>query len=307
MRKTDIPTLEVCIPAYNEEINIGSLIVSLAHQNQQNYKLTRICVYSDGGTDNTVRIVTSLRKKYRRLVLLNFPNRRGKVFRLNQMYRSNTSDILVILDADINLRDDYFLSNLADILIKDKEANLVAADPVPVRADGFIPGLLYYSFLMWDYVRLSIPNQDHVQNLWGSAVAFRKSFAQTLKITDGSGEERIYLYLMAKKTNSFRYCQQAKAYYWPVTTISDFIKLAYRSFDKQNRKLDEIFGFETDRITVIPRRYVIAGLIKFIYTNPLQTPLALLANIGHRLLTYLLPMRQQEFWEIVQSTKRPFK
>jgi glycosyltransferase involved in cell wall biosynthesis len=304
--KSALPTLSVAIPAFNEEVNIGHLIDTLMTQNRDNFKLGKITVYSDGGTDGTDRIVTSLGKKYRQLELLDFPNRRGKIFRLNQIFHDNTSDILVVLDADIDLRDKHFLSDLAAVLIHDPRANLVAADPVPVKADGLVPGLLYWTFLMWDYIRLSVPNQDHVQNLWGSAIAYRKSFAHTLEINDGSGEERIYLYLMAKKTDSFRYCRQARAYYWPVTTISDFIKLANRAFSKQNRKLDELFGFKTERITFVSRNYKIAGLARFIYEHPLQTLPAILANAGLRILTYLVPLKQREFWETALSTKKPF-
>ena len=54
MRNNQKPTIEIGIPALNEEANIGYLIESLLKQDKSGYELKRILVSSDGSTDRTV-------------------------------------------------------------------------------------------------------------------------------------------------------------------------------------------------------------------------------------------------------------
>src|SRR5882757_1314182 len=96
-------TLTIGIPAFNEEKNIENFLLSLFKQKLQKVKLDKILVYSDCSSDKTNEIVKKLSKKYPIIMLIEGKSRKGKYFRVNQMFALNKSDVLILLDADIAL------------------------------------------------------------------------------------------------------------------------------------------------------------------------------------------------------------
>lgn len=295
-------SLTIGIPAYNEEVNIESLLLSIFSQKQENFILQEIIVYSDGSTDNTIKIIKELQKKFPMVRLIEGKKQRGKIFALNQIFHSFKSDILIVLDGDIGLLGNNFLSILVEAIVSDPGAKLVAAHQIPLRPSNFIGKIIYASFVTWDYIRLSIPGYDHVQNLYGAATAYKGSFARLIHVPKDAKEERLYLYLMAKKTNGFRYSYSAKIVYWPVSSWHDFIKLASRSFGKDQSKLDKIFGFQTSQVYTIPWKYKAKGIIESIYYQHIYALLALALNLF--LSKVSLRSGKGSKWEISSSSKK---
>ena len=228
MNKRKKPFLTIAIPAYNEEGNIENLIRNILSQKQEYFTLKNIKVYTDACTDRTIPIIKKLQKSYQQIKLIEGKTRHGKMYRQNQIFADCKEDYLILLDADIQPIGQDFINNLSKELIDDPKANLVVAHQIPLKPKNFIGKILSATFLMWDYVRLSMPSQNHLQNFYPSACAYRGSFARTLKFPKVATEDRIYIYLMAKKTNSFRYTFKAKANYWTVSTIRDYINLSHR-------------------------------------------------------------------------------
>ena len=305
--KAKMANLTVAIPAYNEAVNIKNILNCLLRQRHKNFSLREIVVYSDGSTDSTCEIVKRMQNRSPIIKLVEGEARRGKIFRLNQMFRRNRSDLLVVLDADINLIGVNFLENLVRAIASDPNAKMAVAHQIPLRSRNFIGKVVYASYLMWDFIRFSVPNRDHVQNFYGAATAYRGSFVKTLNIPTGLAEERLYIYLTAKKTNGFRYCNSAKILYWPVSTLPEFVKQAKRSFGKSHSELDKIFGPESSAGYTIPWRYKLQGIIKSFYHQPLFTPLALVFNFTLSRLTLVTPVQNSHLWEISASTKKPYK
>src|SRR5690348_106699 len=98
-------TVTVSIPAYNEEKNIETLIRSVLGQRKKNFKLDQILVACDGSEDRTPEIVRKLSKKNPEICLLWDKGRKGKIFRLLQIYKKSQSDIVIIFDGDILIKD----------------------------------------------------------------------------------------------------------------------------------------------------------------------------------------------------------
>src|SRR3989344_3457572 len=96
-------TITIGIPAYNEEGNIGQLLTSLAKQEFTHVVLSEIIVFSDASTDKTVSIIKNLPMK--RVHVIDGNKRRGKSNAMNKIIKATASDILVLLDADILIRD----------------------------------------------------------------------------------------------------------------------------------------------------------------------------------------------------------
>lgn len=299
-------SVSVAISAFNEEGNIGNILNSILQQKRNNFSLRKIVVYSDGSTDETCKIVKKM-QRYNPIIKLVFGKKqRGKIFRLKQIFRNCDDEILIVLDADIDLVGDNFLNHLTEVIISDPDAKMVVAHQIPLRSKSFIGKIIYASYLMWDYVRLSVPNCDHVQNFYGAATAYRGSFARTLRIPDKLTEERLYIYMMAKKTDGFCYCNSAKIVYWPVSTLAEFLKLAKRSFGNIQPEINKIVGIEDNASYTIPWKYKFQGIAKSLYCQPFYTPFALFFNFFLSRLTLLVPSQNSPLWEVSLSTKKSF-
>lgn len=305
-RKMNNLSVSVAIPAYNEEVNIENLLIKLIAQNRKNFQLEQITVYSDGSTDLTNTIVKKISKKNPLIRLHASKLRKGKIFQLNKIFNSCNTDIVFVLDGDIKIIGNNFLSQIITEFKKRKSVSMIVAHQTPLRPDNFIGKLLFANFILWDYIRFSVPNYDHVQNFYGAATAYRRDFARSLHIPHDAVEERAYIYLMAKKIKGFYYCRNAEIVYWPVTTLSDFLKLSKRSFGLDHPFLAKKFSSEYKKVYIIPWKYKILGILKSFYNQPFYTIPALILSIFLSNFVRKTEKCYTSLWEIAISSKKPY-
>jgi peptidoglycan/xylan/chitin deacetylase (PgdA/CDA1 family)/glycosyltransferase involved in cell wall biosynthesis len=93
-RSSELLTVSVVVPAFNERVNIAACVRSLA---AADYPQLEIIVVDDGSTDGTARIVESLELPNVRV--LRQPNA-GKPAALTSGIASAAADILVLVDGD---------------------------------------------------------------------------------------------------------------------------------------------------------------------------------------------------------------
>lgn len=303
------PMLTIAIPAYNEERTIGGVLDALLKQRRNTFILDRIVVYSDGSTDGTARIVREAQERALEIHLVDDPARHGKIYRMNQMFRDCTSDLLMILDADIGFSGNDFLDTFVSATMADQKSVMFAANQVPLRPSGFKAGIYYASFLLWDYIRFSVPNKDHVQNFYGAATIFQKRFLASAHVPDEFMEKRTYLYLMAKRMGGFKYVDAATIFYWPPHTTTDFATLHNRAFGSDLIALEKIFGHKARNAEIIPWKYKLAGIAEFFLAHPIYVLPALFLNLRVSRDTKAVQNETQpsRIWEIVSSTKKPMK
>lgn len=301
-------TVTIGIPAYNEELNIENILRAIHRQKKENFILKSVLVNSDASSDKTNEIVAKLAKKYAVIKLINNTVRKGKYFRVNELFAKNRSDILVILDADIALSSIDFLDTLIASISSDKKALMVAAHAKLVRPEGFVSKLLHTSFILGDYMRLSVPGYDIAPNFHGAATAYRGSFVKTVSIPEDLSDPHLYIYLAAKKQIGFRFCPQAVILQNPPQTVADVKQLMQRSIGKNDKKLEKIFGAKMiQEVHVIPTRAKVLGLIKCFIAYPFYTPFA----VG--LIYYFGKIAKAEktdsspIWKINTSTKKIIK
>src|ERR1700722_6202075 len=165
-------TVTIGIPAYNEEQNIENVLLSLMQQKSNTISLQEIIVNSDSSSDKTETIVKRLKKKYPVITLIENKNRKGKYFRVNQLFHSSKSEILVVLDADIALKGEDFLETLVTSLVADKKAVMTAAHVELIRPKGFFAKVIHTKFVFGDFIRLSVPGYDIAANFHGAATAY---------------------------------------------------------------------------------------------------------------------------------------
>lgn len=303
------PTLTIALPAYNEERTIGDVLDALLKQNRTTFVLDRIVVYSDGSTDGTVSLVKHAQARTPIIHLIDDPARRGKIYRMNQMFQDCGSDLLMILDADLGFAGDDFLDSFVSATAADPTSVMFAAHQIPLRPDGILARVYYASFLLWDYIRFCVPKKDHVQNFYGAATVFRKRFLPYAYVPDEMHEKRTFLYLMAKRMGGFAYVDSAAIRYWPPHTTADFSTLRNRAFGSDHAALEKIFGRAAEHAETIPWKYKLAGIAKFCCAHPFYALPALYLNMRVSRDTRAVQSTTQSsrMWEIVSSTKRPMK
>lgn len=136
--KKSKPTVTIGIPAYNEEENISHLLDSILKQKEKTIQIQKIIVISDGSTDKTVPIIQRFIQKDPRVNCVVGHSRMGKPARLNQLFNSMQTDVLVILDADTICSDDLTIEKLVCKFKSGKKVGLVSGRVLPLPARSFI-------------------------------------------------------------------------------------------------------------------------------------------------------------------------
>jgi poly-beta-1,6-N-acetyl-D-glucosamine synthase len=95
-----LPTISLCIPAYNEEKTIKETLDSATNLDYPKDKI-EIIVVNDGSTDKTKSITLNLIKKYKKdnIILINQKNK-GKGAAMNTALKIAKNEYFISLDAD---------------------------------------------------------------------------------------------------------------------------------------------------------------------------------------------------------------
>ncbi|MFX0135982.1 MAG: glycosyltransferase [Candidatus Hodarchaeota archaeon] len=135
---TDQVSLTVIIPTYNEEKNIKETIFSV--KNQKTNLKYEILVCDGGSTDRTVEIA----QEY--VQIIKSPEK-GKVPQINYAAKQSNGKILIFLDADTQLPDNYF-----DLIYRkfQKNKNLLACSAPHIYRSNYIisAGTIFISLIL---------------------------------------------------------------------------------------------------------------------------------------------------------------
>ncbi len=100
MKKPKLTSVSVIIPCYNEQENIAECIKRVPKLLPK----TEIVVVDDGSRDNTTKIAKQLAKKKKNLKVISYHPNQGKGNAVRVGMDAATSQILLILDADMTVR-----------------------------------------------------------------------------------------------------------------------------------------------------------------------------------------------------------
>ncbi|KLO24660.1 MULTISPECIES: glycosyltransferase [unclassified Marinitoga] len=118
--------ISIIIPTFNEEKVIKKSIESLEKNTYKNFE---IIVLDDNSEDSTYKILRELEKKYSNLKILKKMGKKGKPQSINEAYKYISGDIVLFLDADTIVDEDfleehvkYFYNNKINMIYVDFEA-----------------------------------------------------------------------------------------------------------------------------------------------------------------------------------------
>ncbi|RLD62671.1 MAG: glycosyltransferase family 2 protein [Bacteroidetes bacterium] len=124
MEKIKDNKISVILCAYNEEKSIENVIFSLANSNV----FDEIIVVNDGSTDNTRKIIESLKEKFD-IIDIHFPKNKGKGYAMATGIEKANAEIIVFCDADLSgLKKEHFLQLVEPLL--DNRADMVLGQPI---------------------------------------------------------------------------------------------------------------------------------------------------------------------------------
>ena len=103
------PLVSFVVPAYNEAHRVADILDSIRRQTHSRVELIFV---DDGSSDGTLDRLTALAES-RRLSTVRHPNPRGVAAARNSGARTAAGDILVFMDADLSLPDDFAARILA--------------------------------------------------------------------------------------------------------------------------------------------------------------------------------------------------
>lgn len=252
-------TVTIGIPAYNEEANIGLLLRDLFGQKQTTFTLQRIIVSSDGSSDATLQVVRKVGAG--RVTLIAGSTRRGVAVRQNQIIRRTTSDILVLLNADIRITDPAFVEKLISPVVNGK-ADLVSSTLVEAPPRTFLESVLVTGMRLKTILFRTWRNGQNGYLCRGAARAFGRRLYQKLNFKEGGGED-MYSYLMCLKQGyTFHWARNTSAVYRNPGTLKDHFKQSIRYFKFQAKFARDFDGKLVDRELKVPLAICVRGAIR---------------------------------------------
>lgn len=157
------PLVSILVPAYNCEIFIEELIISVLNQTYSNYI---IIISNDASNDNTLKICQQYSNNYKNIDIYSQPNNIGWVKNVNYLIEKSKGDYFIILPADDIIDEKYIKKLMSYMLINN---NIVNCFPI-IRCIGNKTHKIKQPNI---YGILNNRLDTYLQNIQCSSVSFR--------------------------------------------------------------------------------------------------------------------------------------
>jgi glycosyltransferase involved in cell wall biosynthesis len=293
-----VPSVMIAIPAYNEEASLPQLLRALQRQDFSGMKLQEIRVLSDQSTDQTDEIARSVGAP---VTLVQSKKRGGKHRLLISTFAETKTDITVVLDADVVIRDRRFIQKIT-APIRRGVADLTACPVTELPPHTWVEQCLSASMQLKYRVFREFQDGNTVYTCHGRARAFSHALTSHYpKAVHISGEDA-FSYLWAT-THGFRYrfVPSTEVWYRLPQTMADHFKQSRRFFQEKNQLVAEFGEDQLRAAYALPAHLLLRSMLKQCFT----TPLAFIGYIGILMWSRLTVHRQpvQSTWKVAGSSK----
>lgn len=298
---TTLPTLTIFSTILNEESNILLFLGDLLLQDLPGFRLEKILLISDGSTDRTVELVKTVADP--RIEILEEHDRQGKNARMNQGLRLATSDIVILLDADIRMRKPHALHALVEPFVHDPLLAVTSGWAIPLEPQTLAEHVAWVSDALWKNILDHTKNTD-MYRCEGKVRAIHRNLYKDLVFPLASADD-VYPYLQAKKHGmGFLYCKNATVRYQLPVTWGDYTKQNIRflqSKDIQSHFFDDALLSQGYVVTTWDK---VRGLIRFFPSHPYWTLLYVLSAIYNKVISHFPYDDKAGKWDLVTTTKK---
>lgn len=299
MKKTRI---SVGIPAYNEELNIKFLIMSLFEQKLAHSSLDEIIILSDGSTDETISIVKSINDK--RIKLIASKKRAGKLEAQNKILKLAKGDVLVILDADVLPIGDSFLTEIIKPFSKDNKVGLVGGATIPAKSTSFFERVISDSHSFKYDMFKQINGGNNIYLCHGRARAFSRTLYSSI-VWPKFPPEDAYSYLYAVKNGyKFVFAPKAKIMFRSPGTFKDHLKQSQRFFKGKDHMKKYFSESYVGNQYKIPRVVMLTYTFKYLFKKPLTIPIYFLLVLICNSLFFNNKYLPRPNWDVSISSKK---
>lgn len=231
------PTVSFVIPCKNEEQAIGNTITKCYEADYPQHKL-EVIVINDGSTDNTMREIDKMKRKFPSLIVVNWEKNRGKRHGMAEGFRRANGEIVVQLDSDSYIEPSTFRKLI--IPFRNPEIGAVCAHADPQNADkNFMTRMqAAYYFMSFRILKAAESTYHTVFCCSGCSSAYRKSIVMPildfwlnemfLGLPVTWGDDRGLTNWVLKAGARAIYSDEAQAYTIVPEKLSQFIKQQIR-------------------------------------------------------------------------------
>jgi len=305
MFKTQAPkkiSITVGISAYNEEANIVHLLESILKQKDDNFVLKEIIILSDASTDKTVEKVRSLHDS--RIHCRDEKNQRGKIQRMNEIFRTSKTDLLAIFDADVVLATSSTLSELVTPFLKEHNVGLVSGNKEPLAATNFIEQSIHLALRSYRRIGQELKNGSNPHTCSGCILVLSKEFYTSLNLPKDLFVDDVYLYFACiDKGFLYRFSKTAKVFFRTSSNLKDYIAQNTR-FVSSDPFVEKDFGHLLKKEYKTPSSLKYRILFQELSKMPLHALFIFCLNYYCRKKGIHKVGIKQGKWNIARSTKR---
>ncbi|HSX39732.1 MAG TPA: glycosyltransferase [Candidatus Saccharimonadales bacterium] len=291
-------TLTIGIPAYNEEANIKFLLDDLLKQNIQSCELEAIVVASDASSDSTDAIVRAYGGKVK---LIENTVRQGQGAKQNQIMQTCDSDVLVLLNADLTIKDLNFIDNLVAPILSGSD--LTCGPLLEIDPSNYFEKIVQFGSIYRRNVHESVNNGNNLNTCHGSHRAFSKRFYKVLYFP-GSVAEDAYSYLACIQNGfTYTYAKDAVAFIKLPDNLKDHKTQSARFYHSET-KLSSYFDLSfVKQNTKWPVKEFFVEGFKLFFKQPIEAVLYVLVSVYVMLSVIFEKKELSDTWKTVASSK----
>ncbi len=294
-------SVTIGIPAHNEEHNIARLIRALLQQKGNEWVLDKIVVYSDGCTDNTVKIIETLKSKS--IKIIESRDQRGRSYAQQHIINSTNTDYLILLDGDVIPTSENFFNELLKPLTKDDSVGLTSAQVVSLEGDSLFSRIIVWSHKIKSKLYASLAPSS-VYLCHGRARAFSHDFYAQLSFPNVIAEDAYSYFRCLELGYTFAYCPKAKVLFKSPSNLSDHL-LQSRRFFRGTKEIHTYFPDSTlTRSYKIPPRLMLRTWATASLERPFYTLMYILILVYSFLTNIFRRTNTSAIWTPSISSKR---
>lgn len=273
--------VDVGIPALNEAANIQRVLTSITKQEAQGFQINKIILVSDASTDDTVQLAEALHIS--NLKILQNDQRQGPALCWGRLFQESTADILVLLDADIELTHATVIEELLQPMLRDSAVTLTSGHPIKQHTGAFADRVMDVSILLQDYIKLHLDHGHSIYGCHGRITAISRSiFTQIAFPPKHILGNDSFLYLVNKQFGGqFTYTPNATVLFKMPQSFSDYAK-QQRRFMQTQAQHDKIFGQWIYEEYRLPKKLLFNALFHAFMQRPIYTCWYLLYQLRSR-------------------------
>lgn len=292
-------TVTIGIPAYNEELSIGALLHDILKQECDFFEITRIIVSSDASTDGTGEIVRSFADS--RIEYVDNKIREGVAARQNQIIELATTDVLLLINADVSLPNKDHVRKLL-WPIYHNSADLVSGNLIAVESTTFLARILEVSLLCKTALYEKLKGGDNLYTCHGTTRAFSRRLYTAMRFKQSVAEDA-FSYLYAKKNNySYAYVSDAITVHKLPETLIDHKKQSFRFFQSKAFLNSEFGAKFVQKEYAIPLHLILTTGIRYFLRYPLEMSAYAVIGLTMAVWSHFSEL-ESNTWSMAKSSK----